>query len=113
MVCCYPCLAQRPPSAQQNPLTWTAPRTVYIPETGQSVDGYFLDIWRSWGISSLGYPITPEITENGHIVQYYEFARLEYWPEDPNGDVVKFGTIGQELKPVTLFRSVPPDDEVF
>jgi len=94
--------------AQQSPLTWSAPRTVYVPETGQSVDGYFLDVWRSWGISSLGYPVTAEINENGHIVQYYQFARLEYWPEDPNGDVVKFGAIGRELKPVTLFRNVSP-----
>jgi hypothetical protein len=91
--------------AQQLPGTWAAPRTVYIPETGHSVDGYFLDVWRSWGIASLGYPVTPEITENGHIVQYYQYARLEYWPEDPNGDYVKFGTIGRELMPMTLFRN--------
>ncbi|CAN5766998.1 L,D-transpeptidase [soil metagenome] len=86
---------------------WAAPRTVYIPETGQSVDGYFLDVWRSWGIANLGYPISPEVVENGIIVQYYQYARMEYWPDDPNGDVVKFGKIGLELKPVTMFRSIP------
>jgi hypothetical protein len=86
---------------------WAAPRTVYIPETGQSVDGYFLDVWRAWGAASLGMPITPEITENGIIVQYYEYARMEYWPDDPNGEVVKFGNIGLELKPVTMFRTMP------
>ena len=86
---------------------WSAPRTVYVPETGQSVDGYFLDVWRSWGASSLGYPITPEVTENDHVVQYYEYARMEYWPEDPNGDIVKFGDIGRELKPLTVFRTTP------
>jgi lipoprotein-anchoring transpeptidase ErfK/SrfK len=86
---------------------WAAPRTVYIPETGQSVDGYFLDVWRAWGAASLGMPISPEITENGIIVQYYEYARMEYWPDDPNGEVVKFGNIGLELKPVTMFRSSP------
>jgi hypothetical protein len=103
-----PLLGPPTAAAQQNPATWSAPRTVYIPETGQSVDGYFLDVWRSWGIASLGYPITPEIIENGHIVQYYQYARMEYWPEDPNGDYVKFGAIGRELKPVTLFRSAFP-----
>jgi len=86
---------------------WAAPRTVYIPETGQSVDGYFLDVWRSWGIANLGYPISPEVIEDGIIVQYYEYARMEYWPDDPNGDVVKFGKIGLELKPITMFRSIP------
>ncbi|CAN5683315.1 L,D-transpeptidase [soil metagenome] len=87
--------------------SWSAPRTVYIPVTGQSVDGYFLDVWRAWGIASLGYPVTPEIIENDRIVQYYEYARMEYWPEDPDGDVVKFGKIGLELKPVTVFRTIP------
>ncbi|MGD9712330.1 MAG: L,D-transpeptidase family protein [Thermomicrobiales bacterium] len=106
-----PLLGASPVAAQQNPLSWSAPRTVYVPETGQSVDGYFLDVWRSWGITGLGYPITPEITENGHIVQYYQFARLEYWPEDPNGDVVKYGAIGRELKPVTLFRNIAPGEK--
>ena len=87
---------------------WAPPRTVYIPETGQSIDGFFLDVWRSWGgATSLGNPITPEVTENGRIVQYFDFARMEYWPEDPNGEVVKFGEIGKELKPVTVFRTAP------
>jgi hypothetical protein len=92
-------------TAPQASAEWAPPRTVYIPETGQSVDGYFLDVWRAWGAVSLGYPITPEITENGRIVQYYEYARMEYWPEDPNSDVVKFGAIGWELKPPTVFRT--------
>ena len=25
---------------------WKAPRTVYIPQTGQTIDGVFLDYWR-------------------------------------------------------------------
>ncbi len=94
----------RAPSASAE---WAAPRTVYVPETGHSVDGYFLDVWRTWGVINLGYPITPEVIENDRIVQYYEYARMEYWPDDPNGDVVKFGTIGRELKPLTVFRTIP------
>ncbi len=87
---------------------WTAPRTVYIEETGQSIDGYFLDTWREWGVESMGNPVTPEFKVDGRIVQYFEFVRMEYWPEDPNGQYVHFGNIGSELKPVTIFRSPVP-----
>ena len=87
---------------------WSAPRTVYIPETGHTVDGVFLDVWREWGgASAFGNPITPELEENGRIVQYYQYARFEYVPDDPNGQVVHFGQIGRELKPTTVFRSKP------
>jgi lipoprotein-anchoring transpeptidase ErfK/SrfK len=87
---------------------WAAPRTVLIPETGHTIDGVFLDSWREWGgASAFGNPITPELEENGRIVQYYEFARLEYVPDDPNGQMVHFGAIGRELKPTTVFRSKP------
>ncbi len=87
---------------------WAAPRTVLIPETGHTIDGVFLDSWREWGgISAFGNPITPELEEKGRIVQYYEYARFEYVPDDPNGQVVHFGAIGRELKPTTVFRSKP------
>lgn len=92
--------------AQDGSAPWSPPRTVYIPETGQSIDGVFLDFWRANnGIANYGYPITPEIMQNGHIVQYYQYARFEYWPEDPSGNVVKLGAIGRELRPKTVLRS--------
>src|SRR5215213_7812967 len=88
---------------------WSAPRTVYIPETGQSIDGVFLDFWRANdGIANYGYPITPEIQQNGHVVQYYEYARLEYWPEDPDGVIVQLGNIGEEQRPKLLQRVAAP-----
>ena len=84
---------------------WSAPRTVYIPETGQSIDGVFLDFWRANnGIANYGYPISPEVTLNGHTVQYYEYARFEYVPEDPNGVIVQLGNIGDELRPKLVQR---------
>ncbi len=87
---------------------WAPPRTVYIPETGQTIDGVFLDQWRAGGgVAAYGYPITQELTENDHVVQYYEYARFEYVPEDPDGNVVHLGNIGEELKPVTVFRTMP------
>ena len=79
---------------------WTPPPTVYIPETGQTIDRLFLEQWRTGGgVLTYGYPITPEIAEDGgKIVQYFEYARLEYWPAgDASGNVVAIGAIGTEL----------------
>ena len=73
---------------------WAPPPTVYIPATGHTIDRLFLDLWRTGGgIWAFGNPITPEITEpDGHVVQYYEYARFEYWPDgDPDGNVVTLG----------------------
>ena len=43
--------------------TWSAPRTVYVPTTGHTTDGLFLDLWRSGGGSlSYGNPITAGFT---------------------------------------------------
>jgi lipoprotein-anchoring transpeptidase ErfK/SrfK len=98
-------MAGQPVAAQSS---WAPPATVYIPETGHSLDRLFLDLWRSaGGASAFGYPITPEITlENGHIVQYLQYARFEYWPEgDENGNTVILGKLGEELQPITLQRS--------
>ncbi len=88
---------------------WSAPRTVYFQETGHSLDGVFLDAWRgNNGWANYGLPITPEITlENGHVVQYLQFARFEYWPEaDANGNYFVLGKVGQDLKPNVLQRSM-------
>lgn len=91
-----------PPPGFQN---WSPPRTVYIPETKQSIDGVFLDAWRNWGgVESWGNPITPEFQENGYVVQYYDFGRFEYHPDDPDGVVVHFGDLGEQMRPFVLPR---------
>jgi hypothetical protein len=97
-------------SAQEadSTLAWSAPRTVYIPQTGHTLDQLFLDLWRNaGGASAFGYPITPEITlENGHVVQYLQYARFEYWPEgDADGNTVLLGKLGEELRPFNLQRT--------
>lgn len=79
---------------------WTPPPTVYIPATGQTIDRLFLDLWRSGGgIWTYGNPITPELTvSDGNVVQYFEYARFEYWPNgDPNGNYITLGSVGAEL----------------
>ena len=87
--------------------TWSPPSTVYIPETGHSIDGWFLDMWRENGSASVfGNPITAEITrDDGSIVQYYEYARFEYWPNgDAEGNLITLGRIGEDLRPVVVPR---------
>jgi lipoprotein-anchoring transpeptidase ErfK/SrfK len=92
-----------PPPGFQN---WNPPRTVYIPETGQSVDGVFLDAWRDWGgIESWGLPLTQEFQEDGRVVQYYDYGRFEYHPDDPNGVVVHFGDLGRQMRPFMVRRA--------
>ncbi len=97
------------PLAPSASAQWSAPRTVYIDATGHSLDQAFLDLWREGnGATSYGNPITPEITlENGHIVQYLEYARFEYWPEaNANGDYAFVANIGEELRPLNVTRSI-------
>lgn len=96
-------------SGQESPSasSWSPPTTVYLPETGQSLDRLFLDLWRGGGgAAAFGYPITPEITtDDGRIVQYLQYARFEYWPAgDENGNTVVLGKIGEELRPVSVLR---------
>lgn len=88
--------------------SWSPPRTVYLEETGHTLDQLFLDLWRNaGGASAFGYPITAEIEQdNGHIIQYLQYARFEYWPEgDANGNTVVLGKIGEELRPMSVQRS--------
>ena len=92
-----------PPPGYQN---WSAPNTVYIPETGHSVDGVFLDAWREWGgTTAWGNPITAELTEDNIIVQYYEYGKFEYHPSDPDGRVVHFGDLGRQMQPFMVRRA--------
>lgn len=96
------------PTTLSHNSSWSPPTTVYLPETGQTLDQLFLEQWRNGGgDSAYGLPITLEITQaNGHVIQYLEYARFEYWPEgDENGNNVVIGDIGSELRPITLPRS--------
>lgn len=85
---------------------WSPPSTVYIPDTGHSIDGVFLTYWRgNGGVNVFGNPVTAEMQQNGHTVQYYQYARFEYWPEDAGGAVVHLGLIGAELRPQVVLRN--------
>ena len=101
-----PWLAPPPSGPPPGYANWNPPRTVYIPETGHSIDGVFLDSWRTWGgVTSWGLPLTAEFQEDGRIVQYYDYGRFEYHPEDPDGVVVHFGDLGRQMEPFILRRA--------
>jgi hypothetical protein len=101
-----PWLAPPPSGPPPGFANWSAPRTVYIPDTGHSIDGVFLDAWRQWGgVASWGNPITSEMQENGITVQYYDYGRFEYHPDDPNGVIVQFGDLGKQMQPFVLRRT--------
>jgi hypothetical protein len=58
------------------------PFTRYFPVTGHSSSYAFLAFWdQRGGEEVFGYPITEPVKRNGRLVQYFERARMEWWPE--------------------------------
>lgn len=57
------------------------PTRIYFPETGHHIAEELLTAWRSTGLMIFGYPISEPMIEDGRVVQYFERARLEHWPE--------------------------------
>ncbi len=122
-------LPAREVSAQASPIGQTpgfVPRKAYFPETGHHLSGDLLDAWMNRGDFTIyGFPITDPVVENGRIVQYFERARLELWPENTENhpDWVVQGTLlgvwkAQQVRdrgpflPVVL-QSYEPNDEFY
>jgi hypothetical protein len=79
----------------------------YFPETGYVVSYAFLDFFRQkGGLDIFGYPRSQFLYENGHIVQYFQRARMEWHPEDTPGTQMRLSNIGDAY--VERF-GVPPD----
>ncbi len=84
----------RPASAQ------TAELARYFPETGHNVPGVFLAFFdRRGGLATFGYPITEEFVDplTGLLVQYFQNARMEWHPDNPEPYRVQLGLIGDLL----------------
>jgi hypothetical protein len=65
---------------------------VFFPETGQTLGGKFLQFWeKRGGLKTFGFPISEPFEEisqidgQTRIVQYFERARFEYFPEELGG----------------------------
>ena len=82
---------------------WSAPRTVFIPTTGHTTDGLFLDLWRAER-DLLGDPVTEEIhprtgftsTADAGVVQYYENVALIYLPDEAPENQVQLVDLGRQ-----------------
>lgn len=73
----------------------------YFDETGHTVRGRFLTFFDKYGgLAIFGYPITEEFPDpkSGLIVQYFQRARLELNPNNPERFQVQLGLLGDELK---------------
>jgi beta-lactamase class A len=74
----------------------------YYPETRYSVGHDFLKFWNDYGgLDTFGYPISPEVVQDGMLEQDFERARFEMHSDNttlggPQADV-GLGLIGQEL----------------
>ena len=86
-------------------------RERFFPETAQGVRGAFLDYFeQNGGIDVFGLPRTGEFELNGHTVQYFQRARFEWWPAQPDPYRVQLGLLADELgkgRPPTIQSSDP------
>jgi hypothetical protein len=83
--------------------SWSAPRTVYVPTTGHTTDGLFLELWQAER-GLLGDPVTEEFRSRtgfsaageADIVQYYEHLALVYLPDEAPGEQVQALDLGRQ-----------------
>jgi hypothetical protein len=82
---------------------WSAPRTVFVPTTGHTTDGLFLDVWRSQR-DLFGDPVSEEIssktdftaTGDAGVVQYFENVALVYLPDEAPENQVQLLDLGRK-----------------
>jgi len=84
---------------------------VYFKETAHNLSGIFWTAWsKRGGLQVFGYPISEPFKEVvgpdgvARLVQYFERARFEYYPENAPGQQVQSGHLGRRL----LDRSAVP-----
>ncbi|MCL5961747.1 MAG: L,D-transpeptidase [Chloroflexi bacterium] len=72
------------------------PDRVYFSETGHTLSSRFLNYWHHTGrLAVFGFPISEERQEDGLTVQYFERARFEYHPENPERYQVLLSQLGR------------------
>jgi hypothetical protein len=80
---------------------WTTPwcrSQRYFHETGHVVSNAFLEFFdRHGGLDIFGYPISEAIYEGNRIVQYFQRARMEWHPENPDPHKVQLGLLGNQV----------------
>lgn len=68
----------------------------YFPETGHIVEYAFLEYFRQkGGLDIFGYPLSEFMFEDGRIVQYFQRARMEWYPDNPAGSQMHLTPLGE------------------
>jgi len=108
------------PASAATPPLQQLERVVYFPPTGHHAQTEFLHFWWSHGgVDIFGFPITEEIGEDGLRVQYFELARFEWHPENPENFRVQLGLVGRQVTagrdhpaftPIRLDQPYPNND---
>lgn len=71
------------------------PGCQYFPETQHSVCGAFLTYFREHGgLDVFGYPISEWDKKHDRLVQAFQRARMEWYPEKPAGQKVQLANLG-------------------
>jgi len=84
----------------------SAPNCQYFPETGHSVCGAFLSYFRdNGGLDVFGYPISEWDKKHDRLVQSFQRARMEWYPEKPAGQKVQLADLG--LAAFNFFKEDP------
>jgi hypothetical protein len=77
-------------------------------QSGHSVCFAFLEFFDNYGgLAQFGEPISDFELYNGRIVQYFENARFEWYPELPEGQKVALANLGR-----IYFDSIPEDPQL-
>ncbi len=72
------------------------PNQHYFPETGHTVAFSFLAFFETkGGVDTFGYPITEYFSENGRFVQYFQRARMEFYPDRPLAQQIQLADLGE------------------
>jgi len=85
----------------------------HFPETGHTVRDPFIHFFNTTGgLTRYGYPITDDYVDSqtGLLVQYFQRARLEWHPGNPDPYKIQLGLLGDELgkrTPPLLVSQIP------
>jgi hypothetical protein len=90
------------------------PFCAYMTETGHNVHGAFLTFYRAHnGAENFGLPLTEAFWERDRIVQYFERARFEFHPENPEPYRVQVGMLGDQYGITDIpmkSQAIPPNN---
>lgn len=85
-----------PPAQPEEIPSSNGPLHHYFPTTGHVVSYAFLDYFREHGgLDIFGYPRSEFMYESGHIIQYFQRARLVWHPESPSGPQMRPANLGE------------------